>query len=214
MIPLTKTMDPTDLDELELLDQLVHVDRHWDTQQHPQRRWEYAMALLALSQWMKEWVNTDHVRIADVGGAGSPFHLMTGYDTTIIDPLNPESELARPVEWIAERHAEVYDAVFSISVFEHTTDPLAFLEGCCRIVKPGGLLFLTFDYSGEPEAVEDTFHFHWMRERIVTRAMWDAMMGALCLIKNMDLYGDVNCDYHGPHVYDYSFASLCLRKAL
>jgi len=213
MIPLTKTLNPADMDEPAFLDQLVMVDRHWDTNQHPMRRWEYGMALLALQTGKEEWLNSaGKMRIADVGGAGSPFHLMTGYETVIIDPAEPESDFARPVEAIARRHAEVYDAVFSISVFEHTMDPLAFLEGCWRILKPHGLLFLTFDYCGRPDATTDTFHFNWMRERVVTRAMWDAMIGALTLIKDMELFGDVNCGDNGPQVYDYTFASLCLKK--
>lgn len=212
MIALTKTLDPADLDEPELLDQLVHVDRHWDTTQHPMRRWEYAMALLALSRWMTEGTIHSRIRMADVGGAGSPFRMMTGYDTTIIDPNEPESTSAHPVEAIAPAHAEVYDVVFSISVFEHTTQPLAFLDALVRILNPGGLLFLTFDYAGDAQDFDDHYHFNWMRERMMTEVHWRTLSQALHVFGGLRPFGEVDFRDHGPQVYDYTFASLCMRK--
>ncbi len=212
MIPLTKTLNPADLDEPEMRDQLVQVDKHWDTQQHPLRRWEYALALLALSEWKKQEASaSDVISIADVGGAASSFHLMTSDDTTVIDPLQTGSGgFDYPVEVIARRHTGVYDAVVSISTFEHTSNPLAFLEACCTILKPGGLLFLTFDYA--PNSGKDTYHFNWMRERIVNHLLWGRLAKILHALHGYDHFGDVDWISHGPHVYDYAFASLCLKK--
>jgi len=215
MIPLTKTLQLTDMDEPEFLDQLVLVDKHWDLSQHPMRCWEYGMVLLALDTVFGPATG---VRVADVGGFGSPFTKMAAdryKECYVIDPKRTEGAGAIPVEeWAAHyKEDEQFDAVVSISTFEHTTQPLLFLASCIALLKPGGLLFLTFDYNGEPAAVDDVYHFHWMRERIVTHAMWDALMGACCLVQDMELVGEVDTRDHGPTVYDYTFASLCLRKA-
>ncbi|MGH8470581.1 MAG: methyltransferase domain-containing protein [Gammaproteobacteria bacterium] len=35
--------------------------------------------------------------------------------------------------------------VYSVSVLEHTTDPIAIVDELCRVLKPGGTLVLTFD---------------------------------------------------------------------
>ena len=212
MIALTKTLDPTDLDDPAMRNQLVIVDKHFDLE-HVQRRWEYALALVALQEWYKrqpEGAPYD-LRLADVGGAGSPFHLMTGWRTTIIDPNLPHSDT---VEEIASRHLGVYDAVFALSTFEHTKNPLAFLEACHQILKPGGLLFLTFDYieGNDDLNPKDVYHFHWMRERIMNQRRAHILIELLRSLYDYALFGAADNTPHGPHVYDYTFASLCLRK--
>ncbi|XP_032828594.2 ubiquinone biosynthesis O-methyltransferase, mitochondrial [Petromyzon marinus] len=47
------------------------------------------------------------------------------------------------VEDLAEREGPVFDAVVASEVVEHVHDPAAFIACCCRLVKPGGSLFLT-----------------------------------------------------------------------
>jgi SAM-dependent methyltransferase len=42
--------------------------------------------------------------------------------------------------------ARAYDLAFSISVIEHGVRLAPFLEECHRVLKPGGLLFVTADY--------------------------------------------------------------------
>ncbi len=207
MIALTKTLDPADLDDPAMRDQLVIVDRYFDLD-HVQRRWEYALALVALQTWA-EWFNPVHpMRIADVGGAGSPFHRMTGYETKILDPKTSvavEDAVLMPP----------FDAVISISTFEHTTTPLAFLDACHRILKPGGLLFLTFDYTSEQPAErqpEDRYHFRWMRERIMNFHRLYTVRQVLKTFHGYIGLGAEDLADHGSHVYDYTFASLCLRK--
>lgn len=43
----------------------------------------------------------------------------------------------------AETHSEAYDAVTAFQVLEHVADPAAFIAGCVRALKPGGLLILS-----------------------------------------------------------------------
>jgi len=50
-------------------------------------------------------------------------------------------------EWIVESakfpvESAAFDVVFSVYVIEHTVYPAAFLDECCRVVKPGGQLFI------------------------------------------------------------------------
>lgn len=219
MIPLTKTLDPDDYKRAEILAVMPTVDKFFQSDQHPHRRWEYAMALRAIWSWKQHLGELDEFkRIADVGGVGSPFHLMVveaGNRSTLIDP----KENTSVEEWAAQHNSSNrFDAVISISTFEHTEQPLAFLEACCRILKPGGLLFLTFDYlAGEENQealqVQDTAHFHWMRERLLNRGQIRTLFQLLCGFYNFEEFGGRDLTDRGPHVYDYSFASLCLRKA-
>ena len=128
MIALTKTLDPADLDDPAMRDQLVIVDKHFDLE-HVQRRWEYALALEAITQWeaAAQRVETDH-KIADVGGSGSPFYLMVPGHCITIDPQEGDGvtriaagEIAGyggPVEELAGRLGLVegpFDCVISIS---------------------------------------------------------------------------------------------------
>jgi len=92
-LALSKTLDPIDF--AELAEELTIVDQHFTSarEQHPMRRWEYAMALRALRTWKQihPQVNVGY----DVGGAGSPFSFMirgelTVYkDFSVIDPESP-----------------------------------------------------------------------------------------------------------------------------
>jgi len=218
MIDLTKTLEPGDLTAEELLAWFSTVNRHFSSSsgQHEQRRWEYAMALHAIERWKQELPLLDEpLRVADVGGAGSPFSQMveaSGGDCTVIDEGGPELYPTKVEAFAAQLVHPTFNVVTSISVFEHTTRPLAFLDALIEILEPGGLLFMTFDYAGERRSPEDTCHFNWMRERIVTRAMWDALLETLHLVGGLEPFGEVDLRYHGPQVYDYTFASLCMRK--
>jgi hypothetical protein len=76
-------------------------------------------------------------------------------------------------------------------------------------VAPGGLLFLTMDFWDQPGP--DRAHFHWMRKRIFNYGFERAIMEPL-LDAGFFWLGDRDLTYHGPQVYDYTFASLALVK--
>lgn len=199
----TKTLQPEDLKRLPLQ---ILVEEHFDkAPQHPLRHWEYGMCLAAAHQMPK----VDN--ILDVGGHGSPLSfmfadLMPGTPFLTIDP-NINSNLHT-------YHAEnlnVFDLVTCISVIEHTTDVDEFVFDLAQVTAPGGLLFLTMDMWDQPAGVKDSAHFNWMRNQIFNPQSWKGLADRLHDFGFM-LFGEADWNYHGPQVYDYTFASLCMRK--
>lgn len=221
-LPLTKTLHPDDYAALR--GELEVVDLHFMTmrEQHPARRWEYAMALHAWTKWRQPVVNSLDL-LYDVGGAGSPFRYMLmedlEHEVIVVDPEEPE-----PNDWGLEEfigaNPRLADAVFCLSVLEHVEDLDQFLYHLSCLVAPGGLLFLTMDACGCPSHAADMevgeppdqHHFHWMRKRIFGAAdrRWVAER---MLSWPFQVFGQADVfTYHGDHVYDYSFASLALVK--
>lgn len=212
-LPLTKALDPVDL--VDLAPELVTVDEWFRSAspQHAMRRWEYALALRACAAWeepvLKDGPQTR--RLVDVGGAGSPFFRMVpAWLTYVVDPAEncdlATYILSRPV---------LADVVVCLSVLEHipADDLDRFLYHLNCLVAPGGLLFLTMDYCGDPSHADlpDIHHFHWMRKRIFSESHWQYL--ALNLQPyGFERFGGTDWNWSGPHVYDYSFASLALLK--
>lgn len=209
-----------------------HVEKYFHTavEQHPMRRWEYSMALLAWETWKaagyraKHQITTEPYRCLDVGGAGSPLgRMLVGPAThvSIVDPgLPPASSYTPlpgeikltplPIEQLHLPHP--VDAFFSISVLEHVEDVDSFLYACNRLLATGGLLFLTVDAWDPPvEFSKDTAHFHWMRKRIFSRGMLLGLLDQLHMWGYEPL-GAMDLEYKGNTVYDYTFASLALVK--
>lgn len=207
-LPLTKFLAPTDY--AELAEELKEVDPLFASAspQHPARRWEYAMALRAVREWW--WEGGGHPKslpplAVDVGGAGSPLHEMLrarGLDVFVVDPT-----VNFPVEkMVGKVNASV---VTCISTIEHVPHEAGFIHALAQILSPGGLLFLTTD-AWDQEG-EDITHFHWMRERIYNRNRLCALAAHLALLGVLP-FGEVDLRYHGPQVYDYSFAAMTFRK--
>lgn len=215
-LPLTKTFHPDDL--VDLAPELVLVDQHFTAarEQHPARRFEYGMALRALSTWHATRESGALPQAVDVGGAGSPFwHMVLDQDPPIVaeclvmDPDQPSGftlaqYLHRP------RHAQMFQVVFCLSVLEHVEDLDQFLYHLSCLVAPGGLLFLTMDCWDQEGP--DTAHFHWMRKRIFDPSTWQGVALSFTLGK-FDLLGTSDWTYCGHQIYgSYSFASLALVK--
>lgn len=206
---LSKTLDPADF--AELAEELVVVDEYFyrAAPQHSMRRWEYAMALRAERTWGR--MADIGGPVYDVGGAGSPFYRMLDpYLVRVVDPKEGEGQ---DLAGYLRSGPRLGAAVFCLSVLEHVKDLGQFVYHLGCLVAPGGLLFLTFDYSAEPAAyVQDSYHFHWMRERIFTAySIGNFVTGPLHDVGFSHL-GAADWTDHGAHVYDYSFASLALVK--
>lgn len=218
---LSKTIDGADFEELR--PELSLVDR-WFTsarEQHPMRRWEYALAIRARRQWLQwDYEQRGHAgrthghRIVDVGGAGSPFASIVGEDsgsTCLI--IDPDHSIPATLDQHLHRGGHIAHEVYCLSVLEHVDDLGQFLYHLSCLTAPGGLLFLTMDACGCSIAHggEDSHHFHWMRKRIFTgderRSVWAILRD--CQMEN---FGTYDPRYYGDHVYDYSFASLALVK--
>lgn len=212
-LPLSKTLDPADFTLLPK--ELAIVDRHFDSAspQHPMRRWEYALALDVLCRWPSA-----QRHLVDVGGAGSPFASIVGelgWHPDLIDPAVPGGHTL--AEEVTLRHPRLADVVTCISVLEHVEDLDQFCYHLGCLVRPGGLLFLTMDYcdgyalAAEHFRVPDTYHFHWMRQRIFNLFTVKQLIAGFCR-QSFDLFGGVDYIWRGPHVYNYTFASLALVK--
>jgi SAM-dependent methyltransferase len=219
-LPLSKTLDSADY--LDLAPELVLVDRHFHAvrPQHNARRWEYALALRALATWelSAPTGRLQSKRLADVGGAGSPFTHMANtrnWNTTIIDGAAPSGmEYGRfasvELEEYMETAGRLKDAVVCLSVLEHVEDLNQFCYHLACLVAPGGLLFLTMDCWDKEGP--DTAHFHWMRKRIFNPLVRADLADTFCR-RDFSRLGETDWDYHGDQLYgSYSFASLALVK--
>lgn len=210
---LSKTLDPADFallaPELAVVDRWFTIERA----QHPLRRWEYALALRAYRTWGRRSRFT-----IDVGGAGSPFyHMVPDHLPHVLDPDCGAKHTLADYLGTAPPAPQIADAVFCLSVLEHvgdpSTDPLdEFCYHLACLVAPGGLLFLTMDYCDAPEAEpEDRYHFHWMRQRIFS-ATGMGRLSYRFLSRDFSPLTALDYTWHGPQVYDYTFASLALVK--
>lgn len=212
-LALSKTADLADFDQLK--DELEIVDTYFehDSPQHPLRKWEYALALHAYERW--RYTASVGGPVYDVGGAGSPFYRMLDpYQVIVVDPKELHGE---DLQTLLKGGCRLGSAVFCLSVLEHVEDLGQFAYHLSCLVAPGGLLFLTMD-AQQSDGL-DRAHFHWMRKRIFGVRDWqrlaDSFTGDVIYShggRDFSLFGTVDWNYHGPTVYDYTFASLCLQK--
>ena len=222
-LALSKTLDPADFDLLP--HELLRVDRYFasEREQHPMRRWEYAMALRALEE-APNCVGT----VVDIGGAGSPFYRMVeerACEVVIVDPAFPADLPTSRSRWRSNLFSyltcnpPLADVVTCLSVLEHVDDLDRFLYHLSCLVAPGGLLFLTVDCCACPchdadmevAGTPDQHHFHWMRKRMFGR--WDLEHLAETLLDyQFSWLGARDFADRPPSVYDYGFASLALVK--
>jgi SAM-dependent methyltransferase len=210
MIPLSKMLDP-ERDYPELAPELLLVDAVGIGEQHPHRRFEYALALRAIAEHRKGYAKPpEDYRILDVGGGGSTFaeicRMQLQHPCSSVDPSG--GDIPFPIETM--EFASAADAITSLSVIEHVPDPLPFLQACHRALAPGGLFFLTMDcWDG---AGPDTAMFHWMRERIYNPGSWQQLWSS-CQERGFRSFGATDWTYHGNQLFNaYTFASLALTK--
>lgn len=227
-LPFSKCMDLADYPSLE--PELALLDQHGAVEgQHPARRWEYALAHHALAAWLADWPDLeqcwdDHpLRACDVGGAGSAFAGTLRDVVAAVDVIDPALILKGTVNhitfypvdlWqysVTQPHAQ-YDVLTLISVLEHVPDDAVnrLLRAAKILLRPGGLLFLTVDCWNS--AGPDTAHFYWMRQRIYTPDRVRALQQTLREQQGFVSFGRGDWTYHGPTVYDYTFASLAMTR--
>jgi SAM-dependent methyltransferase len=130
------------------------------------RRWEYVYVLQRLENWWEQ-----HPQTVDVADAGSgftffPFYLQRRHPDARICCIDADPTAGRAIDEAARilgngpsflledleelnQVSESLDAVFSVSVIEHTANPQQVVEEVHRILKPGGMFVCTFDVSFE-----------------------------------------------------------------
>jgi len=143
---------------------------------HASKQWEY---LFAWQQLARRFAGTVvGLRIADIGGgrgAWAAFLANRGADVQLFDvnflwDHRGDTEIeSRFFRW-AQKHAYqprfgslfnlpietgIFDVVTSISVIEHLRYKRYALMEALRVLKPGGLLILTFELSLQPERHQD-----------------------------------------------------------
>lgn len=222
--PLTKCLHPDDYKELEV--ELAEVNKYGlqSTDQHPYRKWEYAMALRAHSVWR---VGHRHPVLMnpmalDIGGAGSPLvKLLNDRELSayVIDPAENYS-----LEKVAEKKPLIKASVVTCtSTVEHVENLDAFLPHLAGVVASKGLLFITSDIWGESPSEPDKAHFHWMRKRIFTPESWWELAKKLEDTYGFKILGAVDLRFHREGIlnnqpvensanWGYSFASMALVK--
>ena len=130
------------------------------------RRWEYVYVLQRLEEW---WKCKPHgLDIADAGSGFTffPFYLQKLRPDAQICCIDADPTAGRAIEEAARvlgtgpsfsledleklnQASEAQDAVYSISVIEHTENPRQVVEEIHRVLKPGGMFVCTFDVSFE-----------------------------------------------------------------
>ena len=110
------------------------------------RKWEYEVALADLR---------GRDRILEIGSGSGNFMILAREEAGLsIEGLEQNREAIieavrrglqvreATVEEIAKESPGIYDAVCSFQVFEHIAKPKEFLDACCALLKPGGLLIV------------------------------------------------------------------------
>lgn len=191
----------------DLIPRLGGVGRY----EHEHRKWEYGLALQFL---LENEVNT----VLDVGGAGSIFSPLLAYygmDVTQTDLISGDGEVEKQnkilntdIKFFYADFSEedldfgMYDAVVSISTIEHVPNDKQFFKNLLSHSK--GLVFLTTDFS----MLGNTFSKYHLRTYSKDTMDELAAIGA-----NGGFYWDFsNYFYRGNFVYDYTFASLALKR--
>lgn len=218
IFPLTKTLHPTDYNEL--LPELAVITPYTTELTHPHRAWEYAMALRAYVDWLTGCARDENTTgtAIDVGGHNSPFHKILA-DMELVGPSGPPDHPLVLDPGAGTVSVESYvglpaDVVTCISVVEHVPDLQPFLRALVRATKPGGLLFLTSDCWDRPSEVADEAHFHWMRTRIWNPSTWQDLMDEFRLLGLKPL-GTRDFKYNGHQLFgSYSFCSMALTRAV
>jgi ADP-heptose:LPS heptosyltransferase/SAM-dependent methyltransferase len=143
---------------------------------HASKQWEYLFACVHLDALSA--ARSRRLKILDIGGgrgALAPFLATQGHDVDVVDLDYQRDHAGDPAaEWrfmqlsaqlgFSVRHGslfnipaenESYDVVASMSVMEHVSHKDSALKEVLRVLKPGGLLILSFDFALEPTANED-----------------------------------------------------------
>jgi hypothetical protein len=162
--------------------------------------------LLADEAWNR-WVDTYHVRTRDhalcVNWSGCPFvapGTEAEYRYRGEDPhANNGDGRALPKQGLP--------AIYGLSVLDHSDAPVRFLTRASQVLRPHGLLFLTFAlWNAEGD---DWASGYADRTRIYDVRSWKKLVVEARRL-GFTPFGGMNWTYHGNKLDDHSLASLVL----
>ncbi len=129
------------------------------------RQWEYPFTFVHIDKWLSEH-GRDDVKVLDAGSGITffPFLLASTFPEVKVSCCDMDAELEGsfasitgnldvPIQFTRSALHELpyadasYDIVFSISVLEHTDNYAHIFREFRRILRPGGLVIVTFDVS-------------------------------------------------------------------
>ncbi len=130
------------------------------------RRWEYVYVLQRLENWWSD--KRTALEIADAGSGFTffPFYLQRANPAARITCIDADTTAGRAIDEATkflgqgptfslenlealDKESESLDAVFSVSVIEHTSNPVQVILEIHRVLRPGGIFVCTFDVSFE-----------------------------------------------------------------
>jgi ADP-heptose:LPS heptosyltransferase/ubiquinone/menaquinone biosynthesis C-methylase UbiE len=170
---------------------------------HGSKYWEYLYALKHLFNHLPS--ASDNIKIIDVGAGRGAIHkllLHRGYDVTIADinfahlgeqweskflrqcPLS--LKIAFNSIFNLSFPSESFDVVLCFSVIEHVKEKVFALKELLRVLKDGGILILTFDFTSQKawaEDINDIFGKQYRVEVFNEENLVD-------LLENLGIHGD------------------------
>lgn len=103
---------------------------------------------------------------------------------------------------------KAFDLIFSISVIEHVKDDIGFIKEICKLLKTGGIAYLTFDFG----YLSTKSHFaerFYTEERLINTIVPELEKNNCKLVSDIYWTGEPNFFYQG---YLYSLGTLVFEK--
>ena len=133
------------------------------------RKWEYLYAFQRLEQWKEKYPRDAVIVDAGSGFTFFPFFIQQHFPLTRVLCIDADSTAGNAIEEASRVHCPApqfsledleklklesssVDVIYSISVIEHTNDPLGVIDEIHRVLKPNGMFICTFDVSFEKKS--------------------------------------------------------------
>lgn len=111
-----------------------------------------------------------HGRVFDYGCGAAPYRTLfrhcAAYVAADVTP-GPNVDRLLGADGRTAEASELYDTVLSTQVLEHVANPAAYLQECCRILKPGGQLILSTHGMIEEHGCPDDY-YRWTSRGLET----------------------------------------------
>jgi SAM-dependent methyltransferase len=166
--------------------------------------------LLAQTAWAM-WEDAFHIRTREsvrcVNLSGVPF-TAPGPDAIYEYDAHPTLSLGG-VPYLQDVDRQLA-AIFAVSVLDHCDAPVKFLHRAAQVLRPHGLLFLTFAFWAAEG--EDLASGHQTRRRIFSVHSWERLIRD-ARREGFTSFGGHDWTYHGHRLgHDHSLASLVLTR--